>query len=163
MATSCLVTTDQEMEFLSENVESAKKEVRDKFDQIRKRVDAAESELIFDLNCIFEEYAKQITRRARNISELETARSRIYYSLRQNDLIPALDKLIIILDSEQKCFEDKTIEIPNILVAWDEVSLEDSIKKLCRLYEIKYTREFFKNKPLWHQSKHGEDQGLKTP
>ena len=164
MATSSLGSTDQELEFLRENVQTAKKEVEDKFEQIRKQINTAESEILLELDSIFEEYEKQITRRARNISELETAKSRIYYSLRQNDLIPALDKLIITLDSEQKCFENEIIEIPHILVAWDEVSFEDSIKKLCRINEIRYTGQFLKNKPKWHQSKQGDGpQDLKHP
>ena len=164
MATGSINSIDQELEFLRDNVESAKNEVREKFEQVRKRINAAESELMHELDCIFEEYEKQITRRARNLSELETARSRIYYSLRQNDLIPALDKLMITLDSEQKCFENEIIEIPHILVAWDEVSLEESIEKLCRINEIKYTGKFFKNKPFWHQSKQGDGpEDLKHP
>ena len=80
-------------EFLREIVKNAKSEVSAKFEEVRNRVNSLESDIFRDLDNFYDHYEKLITRRSKNISQLEIAKMRLYTSLKQNALIPALEKI----------------------------------------------------------------------
>ena len=149
------IPKDSELEFLREIVKNAKTEVSVRLEDIRNRVNSLESDIFRDLDNFYDHYEKLISRRSRNISQLEIAKMRLFTSMTQNELVPALGKLVKTIDSEKTSYEVDTIEIPNIFIAWDDISLENALNNLCKINEIKYTAKFFKTKPLWCISERG--------
>lgn len=147
--------TDSELEFLREIVKNAKSEVSAKFEEVRNRVNSLESDIFRDLDNFYDHYEKLITRRSKNISQLEIAKMRLYTSLKQNALIPALEKLVVTVESEKKVFEEETIDIPNILITWEDISLENALNNFYKIKEFKYTTQFFKTKAQWCVSERG--------
>ena len=143
------------LEFLREIVKNAKSEVSAKFEEVRNRVNSLESDIFRDLDNFYDHYEKLITRRSKNISQLEIAKMRLYTSLKQNALIPALEKLVVTVESEKKVFEEETIDIPNILITWEDISLENALNNFYKIKEFKYTTQFFKTKAQWCVSERG--------
>ena len=149
------IPKDSELELLREIVKNAKIEVSAKFEDIRNRVNSLESDIFHDLDNFHDHYEKLITSRSRSISQLEVAKMRLYTSLTQNDLASALEKMLVTINSERKVHEEDAIEIPNIFIAWDDISFENALNNLCKINEIKYTAEFYKSKPFWCVSERG--------
>ncbi|KAI6647633.1 hypothetical protein LOD99_8707 [Oopsacas minuta] len=158
MAEESTKLNKQELDILRDNIQNAKDEVRGKFEDIHRRLETLESEINHELDVIFDHYERLIIRRSRNISQLDIARSRLYSSLQHNDLNEALDKLLKAVDSEKKTFVEEVIDVPNVLVTWDEIYLEETLQKLCKINELKYSKEFLKTTSLWHQSKRGNGE-----
>ena len=146
---------NDQLELLRQEIGIAKLQIKTKFQSFRDRLDSIENERINDLDFIMDQYEKLVTTRDTKVTELKDAKNRVFSSIKQNDLQPALEKVISTLESELDSVEQNVIEIPNILVTWDELSFEDALQKLCQINEIKGSGQCLRTKPLWHQSKRG--------
>lgn len=143
------------LDLLRKEIQNAKIQVKTKFQTVRNRLDSIENERIGDLDFIMDQYEKFVTDRKTKVTELEEARCSMFGSLKQNDLQPALQRVLTTLDCEKKEIEKNIIEIPNILVTWDDLSFEEGLQKICQINEIKGSGQCLRTKPLWHKSKRG--------
>ena len=148
-------TENTYLDELQGKIDTVKLEVRERFEQLHKRLNQIENEKYRDLDSIFEYYEKLFTDRIRNINELEIAKNNVFKSLIGPDLQPAYAKLKITLENEKKSFENLKIQIPDILVTWDELSFDESLQNICQIHEIKAPGTFFKTQPKWYVGKRG--------
>ena len=140
---------------LQGKIDLVKLELREKFEQLHKRLNQIETEKYRDLDSIFEYYDKLFTDRIRNINELEIAKNKVFKSLTQSDLQPAYAKLKLTLEKEKQSYENLKIQVPDILVTYDELSFDESLQNFCQIHEIKAPGTFFKTQPKWHEGKRG--------
>ncbi|KAI6647632.1 NHL repeat containing protein [Oopsacas minuta] len=140
---------------LREKIEIVKLELKKKYEKLHHLLSLSEMEKFRDLDIIYEHYEKLFADRIININELEIAKNTVFDSLNQSDLKPAYAKIISTLETEKKAYQNFTVDVPDLIVHWDELSFQDSLQNICHIIEVKSPGKFFKMKPNWHQSKRG--------
>ena len=134
---------------LRDRIEMVKVELKGKFEKLHELLRQSEEEKIRDLDSIYDHFEKLFSDRNVDICKNEIPKKS------SGNFESVLTKTKKSYENIDKPCENMNIEVPHLLLNWDELSFKESLQNICQIIEIKTPEKFFRTKPKWHRSKRG--------
>ena len=138
-------------------IKMIKMELKGKFESLHELLRQSEEEKFRDLDIIYDHFEKLFSDRNVNICQLEIAKKHSVdpIELMFTNMKRSCENINQSCENMNKPYENLNIEVPHLLLNWDELSFKESLQNICQIVEIKTPGKFFRTKPKWYQSKRG--------